>query len=262
MPRLTDSVPKYRKHKGTGQAVVTINGRDYYLGPHGTRASHLEYDRLISEWLASGRSIAYGVAKASLTITELIVAYMDHARIYYGDHSRSEYANMRNALRPLRELYGSQLAREFGPMQLKAVREKFIAAGNSRTYINQQIRNISRVFRWGTAEGLIPPDVPQALAMVAGLRKGHTTAPETQKVRPVDDATVEATLQHLSSVVRAMVELQRATGMRPGEICILRPCDIDRSSDVWEYCPASHKTANRERERIWYVGPLTSTWNE
>lgn len=73
MPRRTDSVPKYRKHKGTGQAVVTINGRDYYLGPHGTSASHLEYDRLISEWLASGRSSAYGVAKDSLTVIELIV---------------------------------------------------------------------------------------------------------------------------------------------------------------------------------------------
>lgn len=149
MPRLTDSVPKYRRHKGTGQDVVTINGRDYYLGPHSTRASHREYDRLISEWLGSGRSSAYGVAEASLTVIELIVAYVEYARVYYGDHSRSEYAKMRYALRPLRKLYGSQLAREFGPMQLKAVREKFIAAGNSRTYINRRARRISHVFRWG-----------------------------------------------------------------------------------------------------------------
>ncbi len=72
MPRLTDSVPKYRKHKGTGRAVDTINGRDYCLGLHGTRASRLEYDRLISEWLASGRSSAYGVAEDSLTVIEQI----------------------------------------------------------------------------------------------------------------------------------------------------------------------------------------------
>ena len=53
MPTLISSVPKYRKHKATGQAIVTIQGRDFYLGPHGTKASKLEYDRLIGEWLAA-----------------------------------------------------------------------------------------------------------------------------------------------------------------------------------------------------------------
>lgn len=49
MPRLTNSLPKYRKHRASGQAVVTIAGRDCYLGPHGTKASRLEYDPLINE---------------------------------------------------------------------------------------------------------------------------------------------------------------------------------------------------------------------
>ncbi len=39
MPRLTNSLPKYRKHKASGQAIVTLDGRDFYLGPHGTKAS-------------------------------------------------------------------------------------------------------------------------------------------------------------------------------------------------------------------------------
>ncbi len=37
MPILKNAVPKYRKHRATGQAVVTLNGRDFYLGPHGTQ---------------------------------------------------------------------------------------------------------------------------------------------------------------------------------------------------------------------------------
>ena len=37
MPRLVRTLPKYRKHKASGQAVVTLNGRDHYLGPHGTQ---------------------------------------------------------------------------------------------------------------------------------------------------------------------------------------------------------------------------------
>lgn len=55
MPRLSHALPKYRKHRGSGQAVVTLNGRDRYLGPYGTKASKREYDRLTGEWLANGR---------------------------------------------------------------------------------------------------------------------------------------------------------------------------------------------------------------
>ena len=29
MPRLVQSVPKYQKHRASGQAVVSINGRDW-----------------------------------------------------------------------------------------------------------------------------------------------------------------------------------------------------------------------------------------
>ena len=48
MPRLTKSVPKYRKHRASGQAVVTLSGVDHYLGPRGTKASRIEYDRLVA----------------------------------------------------------------------------------------------------------------------------------------------------------------------------------------------------------------------
>jgi hypothetical protein len=37
MPKLTNAVAKYRKHKRSGQAIVTVNGRDFYLGPWGTK---------------------------------------------------------------------------------------------------------------------------------------------------------------------------------------------------------------------------------
>ena len=43
--------------------------------------------------------------------------------------------------------------------------------------------------------------------------------------------------------------------MRPGEACILRPCDVDRSADIWEFRPAEHKTAHREQERLICIGP-------
>jgi len=44
----TPKFPKYRKHRASKQAVVTLSGRDHYLGPHGTKASHIPDDRLIA----------------------------------------------------------------------------------------------------------------------------------------------------------------------------------------------------------------------
>jgi integrase len=52
-----------------------------------------------------------------------------------------------------------------------------------------------------------------------------------------------------------MVELQRLTGMRAGEVVTMRTCDLERSGPVWVYTPASHKTEHHGRERRVYLGP-------
>ncbi len=205
-------------------------------------------------WRRAGRP-SYGVPEHVVSVVELVVAYLDYAKAYYGPGNRGECANMRHALRPLRELYGRLPAREFGPLHLKAIREKYLALGHSRKHINASVQRIGRVFRWGVSEGMIPPDVPQALAMVPGLRRGHTAARENKRVKPADTKLVDATLPYLPPIVRSMVELQQMTGMRPGELCIMRPADIDRTADVWQYQPTQHKNQNREQERIVYIGP-------
>ncbi len=53
---------------------------------------------------------------------------------------------------------------------------------------------VKYIFKWSASEGMIPPSVPQSLAMVTGLRKGHTEARETAPILPVDDAAVDVTL--------------------------------------------------------------------
>jgi hypothetical protein len=60
-------------------------------------------------------------------------------------------------------------------------------------------------------------------------------------MRPVPDEHVEAVLPLLTPPVRAMVQVQRLSGMRPGEAVIMRPCDIDRTAGgTCVYRPASH----------------------
>jgi integrase len=123
-----------------------------------------------------------------------------------------------------------------------------IDAGNSRRYVNENVHRIRKVFRWAASEQLVSPTVFQALNTVEGLRKGHTSAREGRTVVAVSDEVVDATIPYLSPVVADMVRLQRLTGSRPGEICALRPCDLDRSGQVWTYVPAEHKTEHLGRE--------------
>jgi hypothetical protein len=49
VPARNSRTPSYRLHRASGQAVVTLNGRDVYLGLHGTQASRDAYDRAIAE---------------------------------------------------------------------------------------------------------------------------------------------------------------------------------------------------------------------
>jgi integrase len=74
-------------------------------------------------------------------------------------------------------------------------------------------------------------------------------------VGPVDPAHVEATLPRLTPHLRYMAELQRLTGMRPGEACRLRLAEVDRTGVVWVYRPARHKTAHRGKARAIHLGP-------
>ena len=52
MPR-NSRIPSYRLHKPSGQAVVTINGRNIYLGSFNSPDSQSRYKRVVAEWLAT-----------------------------------------------------------------------------------------------------------------------------------------------------------------------------------------------------------------
>jgi len=256
MPRLTRSNPSYRKHKASRQAVVTINGRDVYLGPYGSKASRDEYDRLIGEWLTNGRRPTADAQAGGLAVVELICAYWAFCESYYVSENPGEIHSIRLVIRVLRRLYGRVAVCEFGPLALKSVRTEMVAMGWSRNYTNAQVGRLRRMFKWGVEQEMVPASILHALQAVAGLKRGRTEARETAPVKPVPDEHVDAVLPHLSEQVATMVSLQRITGMRPGEVCAMRGCDIDMTGRLWAYRPASHKNEHRGHERVIYLGPL------
>jgi integrase len=52
-----------------------------------------------------------------------------------------------------------------------------------------------------------------------------------------------------------MVRLQLASAMRPGELVIMRACDLNMLGPVWEYRPGSHKGEHHDISKVIMLGP-------
>lgn len=250
-------VPGYLKHKAKGLAIVVLDGRMHYLGKHGSEA---EYRRLVAEWLTAQNSPASvrDRTASTLTVGELIAAYIEHAETYYrnadGDQT-GEVGNVRLALRPVGELYAHTLAREFGPKALEALRTTLIERDLSRKVINQRINVVRRAFRWAESKKLVVAGTYHGLASLQNLKAHRSPARETAPVRPVAWPHVEAVVPHLSKPLQAVVLLQWWTGARPDEILSMRTGDIDREGKVWLYRPRRHKTQHLGKDRVIALGP-------
>ena len=285
---------RQKKVNGHIYAVVTLpdglgGRRDVPLGAYDTPESRQAYHRVLAEWEANGRQLAR--AGDDLSINELVLRFLEWARTYYrhpdGRPTR-ELEDYHLSFRQLVRLYGLTRARDFGPLALKAVRnqmmrepvvrrvnvcgpdgkplrdpatgkpqkeEKILLVGWGRGLINQRVGRIKRLFRWAVSEELLPQTVAGALASVEGLKRGRSPAREGAPVKPVPPAHVAAILTNLLPPVRAMVELQLATGMRSGELCAMRGIDLETSGTVWAYRPADHKTSYRGHQRVVCIGP-------
>lgn len=266
-------IPSFRLHRGSGQAVVTLDGKDHYLGRHDSPESRIRYDRLIAEWLAAGR-VAIPAPGSIMTVQEAIGVYWRVAR---QDHTRDGKVQgsglrIRRSLDFVLELYGSERAVDFGPRKLKAVRERMVAKGWKRSMVNSCTQCVKRAWRWLASEELVPSTVADALRTVEGLHKGRTTAPESEDVRPAPETSIAAAKALVNTQVSAMIDLQLLTGMRPGEVTALRPCELDRTGrvvlkggsalelpGVWVYVPQLHKTANWGHARIILIGPAAQS---
>jgi len=194
-----------------------------------------------------------------------LTAFLDHAEQHYRKPDgtpTNEINEFEYTFKPLVELYGLTLASAFGPLALKSVRQRMIDAGWCRNVINHGVNRLRHVFKWAVGNELVPESVWSALRAVAGLQRGRSKARESKPVKPVAEAVVKETLPYVSPQVAAMVQLQLLTGMRPGEVTVMRGIDLDTSKAVWLYTPGSdagelgeHKTAHHGYKRVVALGP-------
>lgn len=262
MPR-PSPVPSYRHHKPSGQAVVTIRTaagerRDVYLGVYNSPESRAEYGRIVAELAAGPVSPARASGGSGPTVDQVLLAFWKYAEQHYRRPDGSptfEISEYKQTFKALRPLYGHTPAAEFGPLALKAVRAAMVGKGWSRKLINARVGRVKRMFKWAASEQIVPVAAHTALGTVTGLQKGRGAAPETEPVVPVAWEVVVRTLPYLRPTLRGMIEVQWLTGMRPGEVCALRPCDIDTTGAVWVYRPPYSKMSYKGQKRAVMIGP-------
>ncbi len=260
MPRRR--IPSYRCYKPKNLGLVVIDGKQHYLGTYGTPESLSEYNRIVQEYLTRGtapsRAEPADPSPAATLVNELIVAFLNHAEGHYvgpDGTPTGEVYNLTVSLKPLRAIYGYTPADQFGPLALRAVRDRMISDGLSRTTINARVNRIRRMFRWAASVELVPGSVAQALQNVNGLQKGRSKVKEAKGIVPVPVESVEATLPHLSGQVAAMVRVQLLTGCRTGEVVVMRGRDLTVGEPNWLYHPYKHKNSWRGQERVVILGP-------
>jgi len=262
-------LPSYLLHTPTGQARCRINGRDHYLGEYGSDQSRVRYGQLIAK-LAGGQLVdPIAPAKSGRTTTptaevdsgpsvgELCLTFLCHAESHYVKNGvqTSEVHILRSVIRPLRELYGMLPAQDFGPLALKAVRARMVELGWARTTVNAGMSRIRRIFKRAVEDELIEPSVLQKLQAVAPLLSGRTEAHDNAPRHAVDQKDIEAVRSLVSPVVRDLIDVQRLTGARSGELLMLTTAMIDRTGEVWKAALVDHKCQHHGQSRTLHFGP-------
>ena len=249
---------------------LTHQRRRKIWGVWGDPEAVRQYRRWAAEWLAGNGA---PVEELVVSVARLISQYVDWAGEHYVKHGRptSEGHAIRAALRAVNDLYGDTPASEFTPTRLLSVQASWVSSGLSMSTANGYLNRVVRCFSWGVSRALVPASIADALRHVRPLVAGRTSARIPAPKRAADDADLDKVLPHLHPIpdrqraLEAILRLQRLTGMRPGEVLELRPCDLDRSSEPWLYKPQSGgKTLHLEQPRRVYLGPharsLLSPW--
>lgn len=256
MPRLVRRGSRLCYLPSRGAAVVYVNGRRLILGPwpeYPKKPSAEIQARYRATLAVATRPEPVVVPKAT-TIAVLVDRVTDWADEYYRDSEKDRQAII-SACELLMAVCGKSLpVADLLPSHIVGCRETMVSSGRTRQGINKVLGYVRRILRRGCELGVVPPAVLTGCLVVPGLRPGRTSAPESVRREGVTDEVLSATMEKLSPQLRAMVSLQRVTGMRPNELLRMTWDQIEQSGAVWVYRPKRHKCAWRGQKREILLG--------
>lgn len=117
-------------------------------GRYGSKESRSAHARLELE-LASSPT-GWLTEPDEITVSEVFSAHLEHAEQHYrrADGSQThELVEYKLIDKLVRELYGEQPAKLFGPLRLKAIRSAMLEQNWCRNVVNQRIGRLRRIFK-------------------------------------------------------------------------------------------------------------------
>jgi integrase len=195
------------------------------------------------------------VSMDDLTLSELADMYSEWARDYHQDAAIPGYAQ--NWLTSLViEIIGDVHWTEFTAELFKLIPTELIKRGKNRRVINQIMTDTCTWMQWCYDENKISRRVDLNLRAVRRLRKNKRGVLEKVPKVAVLWQEAEKLFPFLAPSLRTMVTAQFWAGMRPGEVCIMRPRDLllvpsdtakkNGADDLMYYFPCHHKNLHRD----------------
>jgi len=233
-----------------------------YLGIYGSEEAARAYAELLTR-LSNGATpnvapATPNVAQDGITVAVVVSRWFAEEAPRYPASGR-EATQFKFACRPLLRLFGATLASDLDADKLeqvqismasgtwqnpeeraKAKRRGYPCDWSCRT-VNRAITRIRTLWRWAERKKLVPAGTFAHLCTLPGLAANDARVRHRPKRKPVPFAHVKACLRHCAPQIRTMLLLQWWTGMRSAEVRLMRPCDLDRSGEVWLYTPGRHK---------------------
>ena len=264
----TPKIPTYGHHKPTGQARCYVNGKTVYLVKYGSEESRIRFGEIVGKLI--GGQIVDPIARVKVgsttcgqsddpgpSVGELCLVFLRHAETHYLKDGKqtSEVHILKSVIAPPNQLYGMLPAKDFGPLALKAVRAKMVELSWCRDTINAAMSRISRIFKHAIANELIDSAVLDRLKCVAPLLAGRTEAHDNAPRSAVSPEDIETIRKSVSAIVRDLIDVQRLTGTRSGELLKLTTGTIDRSGEVWVAELSDHKMRHHGKSRTLHFGP-------
>jgi integrase len=225
-----------------------------------------EADARYSDWLRNEFAPKAHVRNPSdpnaITVAKLACDYEEYAKKVFvkRDAPTGHMSNVHYGIAALKEHYGDLPLAEIDYPKISKLRHLMCvgAAGGALSIktVNGRLACIKAAFLWGRDQGHVSAVILNDVMMVKSLISGRCEARDSKSILPVDRSAIDRAKKFLPPTVRAMVDLQLLMGMRPGEVCIMRPCDFTgMSDDVWVYEPEYHKTERKGKTRQIPIGP-------
>jgi len=270
MARPANNIPSFRRHSN-GTLCTKIGSETLYWGNDEADAQQA-YDSFLLAWLSNGRQIPEQYLNRGLTIAGVLETWWDRHVIGKNRYVKNrigpdgsevtapttERGVFRNVINDFSKLFGHRSVEALSSTMVLEWRDLLAEKGLVRTGVNARIRRLKTILRWCNSRELLPIGAFERIRDLESLPIGSGEAEDEQAIVAIEAETFETTVQHLTLRVRTTVEsmmrLQRSRGMRPGEVCAMRLCEIDRTGAVWLYRPRDHKLAHKGIDRVIALG--------